>query len=187
MLRRILIISASIFGLLIVGFVVLVAMQPSTFRIERSATMAAAPEEVFAQVNDFHKWDHWSPWLAEDPNAKGTFEGPSSGQGAIFRWAGNENVGEGNMKIVESKPYERVCIDLNFVKPMEGTAKTEFNLTPAGEQTKVTWSMDGTNNFIGKVLCLFMDMDEMIGSKYEEGLANMKKIVEAPEATRTPL
>jgi len=183
MLRRILIISASVLGLLLVGFLVLVAMQPSTFHVERSATMAAAPEEVFAQVNDFHNWDRWSPWLKEDPNAKGTHEGPPSGEGAIFRWAGNENVGEGNMKIVESKPYERVRIDLNFLKPMEGTANTEFAIAPAGEQTKVTWSMDGKNSFVGKMFCLFMDMDEMIGGKYEEGLANMKKIVEAPEAS----
>jgi hypothetical protein len=182
MIRRILIVAASVLGLLIVGFVLLVAMQPSTYHVERSTTMPATAEDVFGQVNDFHNWDRWSPWLKEDPNAKVTYEGPPSGEGAVFRWAGNENVGEGNMKIIESKANERVRIELNFLKPMEGTAQTEFTLVPAGEQTKVTWSMDGNNNFLGKMFCLFMDMDEMIGSKYEEGLANMKKIVESPES-----
>jgi hypothetical protein len=142
--------------------------------------MAAPAEEVFAQVNDFHNWEGWSPWLDLDPNAKTTFEGPSSGEGAIFRWAGNENVGEGSMTITDSRPHELVRIDLHFLKPMEGTATCAFTLRPEGDQTSVTWSMDGENDFAGKAMCLVMDMDEMIGSKYEEGLARMKAIVEAP-------
>jgi hypothetical protein len=146
--------------------------------VKRSATMAATAETVFAQINDFHKWDAWSPWLKIDPSAKTSFEGPSSGEGAIFRWSGNADVGEGSMTIVESRPNERVRINLHFVKPFEDTAPTEFILKPDGNQTTVTWTMDGKNNFLAKIFCLFMSMDQMIGSKYEEGLANMKTIVE---------
>jgi hypothetical protein len=185
--RKKVLIALAVLAAIIIGFVVVVAMQPSEFRIERSLAMAAPPEAVFAQVNDFHKWEAWSPWLKVDPNAKGTYEGPTSGEGAIFRWAGNDEVGQGSMTITQSKPSEFVRIDLHFIKPFEGTAVSAFTLQPAGDQTTVIWSMDGKNNFISKALCLLvMDMDEMIGSKYEEGLASMKKIVEAAPQEAAP-
>jgi polyketide cyclase/dehydrase/lipid transport protein len=167
-------------AVLIIGFVAVAAMQPSEFHIARSATMAAAPDEVFTQVNDFHKWESWSPWLKIDPNAKTTYEGPSEGEGAIFRWAGNSEVGEGSMTIIESRPHEHIRIKLDFLKPFENTANAEFAFKPVDDKTNVTWSMSGKNNLLGKVMCLLMNMDKMIGDKYDEGLANMKKIVEAP-------
>jgi uncharacterized protein YndB with AHSA1/START domain len=183
MVKRVLLWVAAAFVVLVIGLVVVIAMQPSEFHVERSATMNAPPEEVFTQVNDFHNWEGWSPWLELDPNAKETFEGPTSGEGAVFRWAGNDEVGEGSMTIVESRPNELIRINLHFLKPMDGTATTDFTFQPTGEQTTVTWTMDGQNNFIAKAMCLLVfDMEEMIGSNYEKGLASMKAIVEAPEA-----
>ena len=185
MLKKVLLGIAAALAVLVVLFVIVVARQPSEFHIERSAKMAAAPEEVFEQVNDFHKWDGWSPWIKIDPNAKSTFEGPPAGEGAVFRWAGNAEVGEGSMTIMESRPHEHIRIKLHFLKPFEDTAITEFTLKPDGDSTTVTWSMDGKNNFVSKIFCmLIMNMDKMIGDKYEEGLASMKKIVEAPEEAK---
>jgi len=103
MLKKILIGLAVLVAL----FVVIVAMQPSDFRVEKSATIAAPPTEVFAQVNDLHKWDAWSPWAKLDPEAKIAFEGPESGQGAAMSWSGNDRVGEGKMTIVESCTMRR--------------------------------------------------------------------------------
>ena len=160
-----------------------IAMQPSTFHIERSTKIAAPPADVFAQVDDFHKWQPWSPWEKIDPAMTRSYEGTAAGTGAIYSWAGNAEVGEGSMTITESRPDELIRINLHFLKPMEGTATSEFTFKPEGDQTRVTWSMDGTNNFIGKAFCLVMSMDKMIGDKYAEGLANIKKIVEAePQA-----
>src|SRR5688572_23255939 len=73
----------------VVAFVVVVAVQPADFQVARSATIAAPPSAVFQQVNDFHHWQDWSPWAKLDPAAKNSFEGASSGTGAIFRWNGN--------------------------------------------------------------------------------------------------
>jgi hypothetical protein len=183
MVKKVLLGLVAVIVVVVAVLAIVIAMQPSTFHIERSLTMSAPPDKVFAQVNDFHNWDAWSPWLEEDPNAKGTYEGPSSGEGAKFIWAGNNQVGEGSMTILESQPHEHIRIKLDFLKPMEGTATSDFTFQPAGDETNVTWSMDGTNNFIAKAMCLLLfDMDEMIGRKYEEGLASMKEIVEAATA-----
>lgn len=171
---------------LMVLLAIIVQFQPSEFHVSRTVKVAATPAEVFEQVNDFHKWEQWSPWLKIDPQAKGTYEGPVAGEGAIFRWAGNAEVGEGSMEILESKPGEHVRIKLHFLKPFEDVAATAFQLQPEGELTAVTWSMDGHLNAISKLLCLFvMDMDAMIGEKYEEGLLNIKQIVEAPDPSPT--
>ncbi len=175
MLRKILIALAAI----VVVFVVVVAMQPSEFRVVRSATISAPASAVFAQVNDLHKWEAWSPWAKLDPAAKSTFEGPPAGTGAIFRWAGNNQVGEGRMTITESRPNELIRFNLEFFKPMAGTSTAEFTFKPEGNETTVTWSMTGKNNFFAKAMCLFMDMDKMVGGQFEKGLAAMKSIVEA--------
>ena len=174
MLKKILIALAAI----VVVFVVVVAMQPSEFRVARTATISAPAPDVIAQVNDFHNWEAWSPWAKLDPAAKNSFEGPSAGTGAIFRWAGNKEVGEGSMTITESRPSDLIRIKLEFLKPFSATNAAEFAFKPEGNQTAVTWSMAGKNNFISKAICLFMNMDKMVGGKFEEGLAQMKSVVE---------
>lgn len=178
---------AAAFAVVVGLFLIVVAMQPAEFRITRLAKMSSEPTRVFEQVNDFHKWEAWSPWAKLDPNAKATFEGPDSGEGAKFSWAGNDKVGEGTQTIVESKPDERIRIRLDFEKPMKDTSEAEFTFKPEGEQTVVTWSMYGKKNFVSKAFCMFMDMDKMIGSEFEKGLASLKTIVEKPaEAAAVP-
>ena len=102
MVKKVLLVGAAAVAGLILLLVIVVAMQPAEFHIERSAKMAAPAAEVFAHVNDFHKWDAWSPWAKLDPHAKNSFDGPAAGEGAIFRWAGNADVGEGSMTILDS-------------------------------------------------------------------------------------
>jgi uncharacterized protein YndB with AHSA1/START domain len=164
-------------------FLIVVALQPSEFQVERTATMAAPPATVFDQVNDFHKWDAWSPWAKLDPNAKITFEGPPSGAGTIMTWAGNNQVGEGKMTLTESKPNELVKINVDIVKPMEGSSTSEFAFKPEGDQTAVTWSMSGHQNFLAKAMCLVMNGKKMMSDIMDKGLANMKSVVEGASKT----
>jgi uncharacterized protein YndB with AHSA1/START domain len=163
---------------LVAVFVAVVAMQSPDFRITRSTTIAAPPSTVFAQVNDFHNWKAWSPWAKIDPAMKETYEGPPSGVGAIYSWQGNQEVGEGRMTILESRPNELVKIKLEFLKPFAATNTAEFTFKAAGDQTTVDWSMYGTKNFMMKAVHLFMSMEKMIGPDFEKGLAAMKATAE---------
>lgn len=174
MLKKILIGLAVV----VVLFLIVVALQPSSFRVARSATIAAPPDVVFPHVNELKKWAAWNPWEKLDPNMKLTYEGPESGTGASYSWIGNKDVGEGRMTITESKPNELVRFKLEFFKPMAGTSDAEFTFKPQGNQTEVTWAMSGKNNFMAKAFCLFMNMDKMIGGQFEKGLADLKTIAE---------
>jgi uncharacterized protein YndB with AHSA1/START domain len=170
---------------LIVGaFFAVAAFQPKDFRVSRSATITAPPATVFEQVNDFHKWDAWSPWAKLDPQMKQTFEGPPAGTGASYAWVGNSKVGEGRMTILDSRPSELVKIKLEFVKPFAATNTAEFIFKPAGNQTLVTWTMTGEKNLISKAFGLVMNMDKMIGGDFEKGLADMKQVSEAAAAPK---
>jgi hypothetical protein len=161
---KILIAVAAILVLVVAVFAVLVAMRPSELRIQRSATIAAPAPAVFAQVNDFHNWEAWSPWAKLDPSAANSFDGAPAGTGASFAWAGNSNMGEGRMTIVESRPSELVRIELQFLKPFAATNTAEFTFKPEGEQTAVTWSMYGHNNFVARAVGLVMNMDSPAAS-----------------------
>ena len=175
MLKKILIGVAVVIG----GFLGVVAIQPAEFRVVRSATISAPPAAVFAQVNDFHQWEAWSPWEKVDPQMKRTYEGAPSGTGTVYAWAGNKDVGEGRMTITESRPAELVRIQLDFLKPFPATHAAEFTFKPEGGQTVVHWSMEGKKNFVSKAVCMFMNMDKMLGGQFEKGLAQMKSVVES--------
>lgn len=163
-------------AVVIAVLVIVIAMQPTNFRITRSAAIPAPASALFDQVNDFHHWQTWSPWARMDPNAKNTFAGAASGEGAIFSWAGNNKVGEGKMTLIESRPNQLIRIKLEFLKPFQATHAAEFTFTPSGNQTIVTWSMAGKNNFMAKVFVLIMNCDKMVGGEFEKGLANLKEV-----------
>jgi uncharacterized protein YndB with AHSA1/START domain len=166
-------------AVLLAVLVAIAAMQPKTFRIVRKATLQAPAAKVFAQVNDFHKWRAWSPWEQLDPALERKYEGPPAGAGAVYSWAGNKNVGEGRMTILESVPDERVRIKLEFFKPFAATNEADFTFQPDGDATTVTWSMTGDRNFMLKCMGLVMSMDKMVGGQFEEGLANLRSVVES--------
>ncbi|MGH7956135.1 MAG: SRPBCC family protein [Opitutaceae bacterium] len=163
----------------LVAFAVVVAFQPAEFQVVRTTTIAAGPAVVFSEVNDFHQWNAWSPWAKLDPAMKQTHEGAPAGTGAIYSWAGNREVGEGRMTITESRPNELIRIKLEFLKPFAATNTTEFTFKPVGAQTSVTWNMTGEKNFISKAMCLFVNMDKMVGGDFEKGLAALKSIAES--------
>ncbi len=181
MLMKILLVLA----ILVTVFVFVVATRPSEFHITRTVTIAAPPSAVFEQVNDLRKWKAWSPWAKLDPAAKETFEGPSSGAGAIMRWAGNSQVGEGKMTVTESRPSSLIKMKLEFLKPFAVENAAEFTFLPqdnSSHQTVVTWSMSGKSNFMGKAMSLILNCDKMVGGQFEKGLAQLKSVVEGETA-----
>jgi hypothetical protein len=176
-------IGAAVFVALLI---VIVALQPSAFRIARTVKMAAPASAIFPHINDMRAWLPWSPWEKLDPTMKRAYEGAESGVGAVYSWQGNKNVGEGRSTITESRPYELVRMRLEFVRPFKATNGAEFILTPDGGDTAVTWAMTGERNFMFKAMNLVMNMDKMCGGAFEQGLNDLKEIVESErQATRS--
>jgi len=160
--------------LVIVIFLGVAMLQPAEFRIERSLSINASREAVFALVNDLHRWPSWSPWARLDPQMKTIYSGAESGAGATMTWAGNKEAGEGKMTIIMSRAPELVRLQLEILKPFPATNIAEFLIETHGGNTLVTWSMTGKNSFISKAFGLLVNIDKMIGKDFENGLGQIK-------------
>lgn len=171
----------------LVLIVAVVATRPSAYHVERSLEVAAPADLVFGVLDDLHQFVSvfvlfGSPWEKLDPGMQKTFEGPAAGVGQSIAWSGNREVGKGKMTIEESVPGQKVGVKLEFVEPMESTATCALTLAGTPTGSFVTWSMDGNHNFIGKAFGLFMDMDNMLGTDIEKGLAQLKAVAEGKQA-----
>jgi uncharacterized protein YndB with AHSA1/START domain len=157
------------------------AMSTSTYTVERSATIAAPPEEVYSHLTDFHEWSKWSPWEDVDPAMQRSFSGAESGTGAAYSWSGNRKAGKGQMKITNTQAPNKVDIALDFEKPFKSSNTITFQLTPINESaTKVRWTMVGPKTLMTKIMGVFTSMDKMVGPDFERGLARLKTLLEAP-------
>jgi len=178
MILKIAFISAAIVIVLVAAVLIAAARKPDTVRIERSIEIQAAPEKIFALIDDFHNWSQWAPQDREDRTMQRTFSGPSSGVGAESAWTSKGRAGTGQMAIVESVPAKRIVIDVHFVKPFVAHNVNTFTLEPDGASTKVTWSMQGTNVYMLKLMSVLVDMDHMMGEHFESGLRDLKAAAE---------
>ena len=162
----------------VIAFCFYVNTRPDSFRLGRSVSINAAPEKVFALINDFREWSKWSPWDKIDPALKRSFSGPPSGVGTVYEWLGNSKVGMGRMEITHASAASKITIQLDFLKPFEAHNTAEFTLAPEGNATRATWAMFGPNNFMAKLMQIFVSMDKMVGGDFEKGLASMKTAAE---------
>lgn len=159
--------------LAVAGLLIAAAMQPDSFRVERSREIPATAEQIRPQLTDLREWNEWNPWSDLDPNQTVTYSDPPSGEGAWYRWEGNDDVGKGRMEIT-SVSDGRVAYHLEFIEPFASESEVEMQLEPQGERTRVVWIMSGDNDFVSKLFGVFMDMDEMIGNDFERGLERLE-------------
>ncbi len=175
MLKKILI-GVGIFAALLIA---VIATRPPEVHIERSAVINAPADMIFPYTADLRKFDEWSPWAELDPDVEKKLIGPATGVGSAYEWSGNEAVGTGKMTVKQYDPPKKVVMELEFMEPFQSTSDTTMMLVPVADGTKVTWSMDGSNDsFMEKAVGLFMDLDELIGGDYEKGLSKLKAVAE---------
>jgi hypothetical protein len=195
MLKTVLLSLLAILATGIVVVLILAAMKPDTFQVQRAIAINAPPERIYPLIADFRAWGAWSPWEKKDPNLKRSFSGAETGKGAIYAWIGDKNVGEGSMEIVTAEPSSKVGLKLDFIKPFEAHNAAVFALQPQatttqgpatqgsatqGPATNVTWTMTGPTPFFAKIIHVFFNMDRMVGGDFEAGLASLKAQAERP-------
>lgn len=178
-MRRILVWLASLVLLAFALVAGLALLQPDRFRVERSIEIAAPPEQIFPLVEDFTQWVKWSPWEHLDPDMKRLFGNPFRGMGSTYSWSGNDQVGEGRMKMRTARLPNGIFIDLSFVRPWKAENQVEFKFDPVPAGTRVTWAMQGPQPFLARAMSLFVKPDAMIGPDFETGLLNLKREAEA--------
>ncbi|MGS2723283.1 SRPBCC family protein [Porticoccus sp. GXU_MW_L64] len=164
--------------LVVVGFIL-----PGSTHVERSTIINAPKSEVFAYLNDYQKFNLWSPWVAKDPDTRYEFSGPASGVGAKMSWqSDSDQVGSGSQEITVSRPSEYLETFLDFGS--QGTAVAYFKLSDDGDATQIIWAFDADHgwNILARYFGLMMD--GLVGPDYQAGLENLKRVVERSELTQ---
>jgi uncharacterized protein YndB with AHSA1/START domain len=154
------------------------ATKPSTFHIEKSITIQAPPEKLYALIEDFHNWPQWAPQDREDPTMQRTYKGTARGPGAVSEWTSKGSAGAGQMTIIAAKACSSVDVVVEWERPFKVRNAHRFTLTPTGSGTELVWSADGANLYLMKVMEVFVGVNGLMGKHFEAGLANLKKIGE---------
>jgi hypothetical protein len=179
MLKSTLLVIAAALAVLLVY----AATKPDSFRVERSLRIQAPPERLHAMINDLRSFNTWNPYERKDPALKGSYGATTVGPGARYGWESSE-VGTGSLAILETVPASKVTMALDFVKPFEAHNQAEFTLQPEPGGTRVTWAMHGPLPYLGKVMHVFINVDRMVGTDFEAGLANLKTLAEKTMAEK---
>jgi len=167
---------------LLAAYLLCCALGISKFKTSKSIVINASPEQVFAEINDYKKWPAWSPWAQRDKKMENIYTGNPAEVGHKNTWK-SKSEGSGSQEIVEIRNNEYIKSKLVFTD-WDGETFTEFILKADGENTNVTWTMEGSEfPFMARGFIFLMGGNKMIEKDYEEGLASLKKIVEAKPKT----
>ena len=170
--------TLAVLGAIVLAIVAVGFMIPSTFSVQRSIEINAAPRKVYDLVVEPKRWKDWSVWTRRDPDMRITYSGPPFGMGAKWAWV-SKTEGTGNMEFTRVEPDRAVESSLAFPEyNMRSTGA--LRLEPAGSATRVTWTNTGDvgGNPVKHYLALMMD--RMVGPDFEGGLANLKALAEKP-------
>lgn len=166
---------------IIAAFLLVGLFLPKIVTVERTTTIAAAPEAIYGLTDGFRRFNEWSPWAGLDPATQYTYSGPERGVGARMEWSSeNPDVGRGSQEIVAVEPGRRATSALDFGMDTPTTATLVF--TPDGAGTRVTWTLtsDFSDSLVGRYFGLVLD--GMVGPDYEKGLAQLKALAESTQA-----
>ena len=165
--------------IVVVLFIVVGLALPSHAHVERSVELANPISQVFDVLNGFKRWNAWQPWVAIDPRAKYTREGPDFGNGARIKWSSWEKrVGNGTLEIVDSQPGK--SIKMSLVNDWKGENKSyTINLDQSTQTnaTTVTWAVDVDYgwNLIGRYAGLYLNGD--VGETMATGLSRLSNLM----------
>lgn len=153
------------------------ARKPDTFVIQRSASIAAAPEAIFPLISNLRNHRQWSPF--DQDEGKRVYSGPESGKGAALDFDGGRKNGVGRLEVLDTANPSNIKMRLLMTKPMACDHVVEFTLKRNGAATDVTWAISGRQPFLGKLMSTFIDCEKMCGNQFEKGLASLKAIAES--------
>jgi uncharacterized protein YndB with AHSA1/START domain len=165
---------------IVAGVLIVAARKPDVFEVRRSATIGATPERIFALLEDFRNWGEWSPYEKKDPAMTRSFPGATSGTGAVYAFEGNNQVGAGQLAIVEVEAPGKLAVTLDMTRPMACSNLITFTLGEVEGGTQVTWHMQGPWPFLGKLMGTVFNMDRMVGRDFEQGLSALRDASERP-------
>ena len=170
MIKKIIVFIIAFFALILI----IAALLPASYRVERSVLIKAPVDVVFWQVADLKNYISWNPWSNIKPNIKNTLSKNTQAKGSTWEWQGKK-AGSGKLTIIDFVENKWIETKIEFYKPWKGInyGYWKFESTDEGK-TKVSWTFEGKFSYPFERFMYFY-MDEMLGEDFDKGLANLKQ------------
>ena len=158
---------------------ILMLIMPTKQHIERSITINAPAAVVYEHLTKLDNFNKWSAWNRNDSSIRNTISGTDGTLGAINKWSGHPDIsGQGEIKIASLQINREVEHEITFLQPNAMNAKSQFDLEDLNGQTKVRWQFDIATPRPWNIFNLFSSMDKKMGNDFEDGLRNLKAMIE---------
>lgn len=173
-----------IIGLVLVGIIALVLITglfvDGKYAVEREVTINKPKQEVFDYLKYLKNQSNFSVWAKIDPAMKTEFRGDDGTVGFVSAWdSENPDAGKGEQKIVEIAVGERIDYELHFIEPFESTDYAYLTTSAVNDSvTEVKWGFKGEMKYPMNLMLLTMNMEKMLAPDLENGLKNLKAILE---------
>jgi uncharacterized protein YndB with AHSA1/START domain len=174
---KFLLVAALVIVVIVLCVLALAATKPARFTVQRNITVQAPPEKVFALINDLRRWPEWSGDERDESTVRRSYSGAPAGKGAVCEWEGTGSAGKGRIEIVESSP-NMIRLQADWARPFAARNINIFTSEPQGNATRVTWTLDGENVFMLRIMTIFVTADRLMGSHLERGLSDLKSAAE---------
>lgn len=175
-LKKLLIFIVSLVALVLIAALFI----DGNYSVKREVSIDRNSEEVFDYLRYLKNQEEYSVWAMRDPDMNRTYTGEDGQVGFISAWdSKDEELGTGEQEIVKIEDGNRIDFELRFKKPFEATHNVYLLTETTNEKiTKVTWGFEGKMSYPWNFTILFMNFDDMLGPDLEEGLANLKELLE---------
>ncbi len=172
----------SILVVSILALVLIIALfVEKEYDINRSIIIKKSNSEVFNFVKSLENHETFSVWQKKDPNIVQTFTGASGEVGSIYTWSSEmKDVGQGEQEIKSIEENERITCELRFIRPDEMIAESYMTTSSpdTATGTNITWGIKGKSAYPWNFFMLFFDLDAQLGPDLQEGLENLKQVLE---------
>jgi len=150
------------------------------YHVSREVVINKPKHSVFEYIKLLKNQNKYSVWATMDANMKTEFTGTDGTAGFVSAWdSQDKNVGKGEQEILKVVEGEKVDYEIRFIKPFESTSDASMTTASVNEnQTKVSWAFTGKMKYPMNLMLLSMDMEKMLAPDLENGLINLKAILE---------
>jgi hypothetical protein len=164
----------------VITFLVTAAITPRSYQVERSIVIQKPKAEVFEYIKQLKNQKNWSVWQAIDTTAIITYKGKDGKVGFIAGWdSQNNQVGKGEQEIKKIVDGDSIVYELRFERPFKSTSPTSMHTLAINDhETKVTWKFTGNMPYPMNIMLLVFDLENMISKDLDQGLRNLKALLE---------
>lgn len=153
---------------------------PKSYGIKSEVVIKKNQQAVFGFVKYLKNQQQYSVWSRIDTTMRIYELGTDAQPGYVSGWEStNPEVGSGEQEIKAIHAPHRIEYELRFFEPMQTTDQAYLQLTAIDSmQTRVEWGFQGRLSYPTNLIRLFMNLEEMLQNDFDQGLANLKQILE---------